>query len=380
MHLTTIFALSLPALLSVSCGKKPAAKVSAASPVEVTFSVIGTEDLSITRELPGRIQASRVAEIRARAAGILLEKSFREGEDIKAGAVLFRIDPAPLQAENASAKAKLARAEAILRQAEVQAARFQALVAVRAVSKQEAENSQAAIRIAATDVLAAKADVATTELSLDYATVVAPISGRIGKADVTEGALVGQGTATRLAIIQQLDPIFFDFAQPSGDLIALKHSQADHEKVTLLLEDGSEYDEPGKLLFSETTVDETTGMVLMRAEFKNPNRDLLPGMFARSRIVQAIKKDAITVPQRAVTRGPSGTASVMVIDASNHAQTRMIQTGEAIGDKWIVSSGLAPGEKVIIEGLLKARPGAALVPSAFSSATKETASAINRAR
>ncbi len=352
-------------LLLSNCGKKEAAGPPQMPPAAVTFTVAKKENVTITRDLPGRIEAFRVAEIRARVAGILLERTFKEGEDVEAGALLFKIDPAPLQATVDSAKANLARAEANAEQTKRQSDRFRELISSNAVSRQEADNSESATIVAAAEVLAAKAAVATAELSFGYATVTAPISGRIGKADVTEGALVGEGTATRLAVIQQLDPIYFDFTQSSGDLLALKRAKTDQDEVTLLLDDGSEYEHPGKLLFSEASVDETTGMVSLRAEFPNPKRDLLPGMFARARVVQAIRENAITIPQRAVTRGAGGAGNVMVIDASNIAHPRVIQTSEVIGDQWIVSSGLEAGEKVIMEGLLKARPGAPVVPEPF---------------
>jgi membrane fusion protein (multidrug efflux system) len=362
-------------LLFPSCGKKPPAGPPQMPPAAVTFLPAATETVTITRDLPGRIDALRVAEIRARVSGILLKKTFEEGADVKAGDVLFQIDPAPLQAARDSAAANLARAEANAKQAENQVNRFRELVAVNAVSKQDADNAESAVTIANAEVLAAKAALATAELNLGYATVTAPISGRIGKAQVTEGALVGQGDATLLAVIQQLDPIYFDFTQSSTAMLALKKSGADQSKVTLLLEDGSQYESPGRILFSEASVDETTGMVTLRAEFPNPKRDLLPGMFARARVVQAVLENAVTIPQRALTRAAGGMGTVMVVDDANHAQVRLVQTGEMSGDKWVVSSGLKAGEKVIIEGLLKARPGAPVVPEPYVPETSDGKSA-----
>lgn len=342
-------------------------------PAAVTFAKAASETVTITRDLPGRLDAMRVAEVRARVAGILLKKTFEEGAEVKAGDVLFQIDPAPLQAARNSAAANLARAEATAQQAQNQVKRYRELVAVNAVSKQGADDSESAVTIAEAEVGAATSALATAELNLGYATVTAPISGRIGKAVVTEGALVGQGSATLLAVIQQLDPIYFDFTQSSSDLLALKRARgkskaAGNDQVTLLLDDGSEYEHPGKLLFSEVSVDETTGMVTVRAEFPNPDKYLLPGMFARGRVIQSINENTITVPQRAVTRTLGGAGSVMVIDETDHAQLRMIQTGEPTGDKWVVTSGLKEGERVIMEGLLKARPGAPVVPSPFEPA------------
>lgn len=341
-------------------------------PAHVSFVPAAAETVAVTRDLPGRVDAVRVAEIRARVAGILLKKEFQEGADVKAGDKLFQIDPLPLESALASASANLARAEAASKQAENQVARFRELVAVNAVSKQDADDSESAVLIAAAEALAAKSQVTTAGLNLGYATVTAPISGRIGKAQVTEGALVGQGDATLMAVIQQLDPIYFDFTQSSAEMLAMKKAMAGKDpsqsKVTLLLEDGTEYEKKGTILFSEASVDQSTGMVLMRAEFPNSDYALLPGMFARGRVVQAVKENAVTIPQRAVTRGAGGSGSVMIIDDKNLAQTRVIQTSEAIGDKWIVSSGLEPGERVMIEGHLKVRPGAPVVAEPFAPA------------
>ncbi|NQX02693.1 efflux RND transporter periplasmic adaptor subunit [bacterium] len=370
--------LSVISLFLPSCGKKAPVAPPPMPPAVVTFLPAAAETVTITRDLPGRIDALRVAEIRARVSGILLKKTFEEGADVKAGDVLFQIDPAPLQAALDSAAANLARAEANAKQAQNQVGRFRELVAVNAVSKQDADNSESAVAIAAAEVLAAKAALVTAELNLSYASVTAPISGRIGKAEVTEGALVGQGSATLLAIIQQLDPIYFDFTQSSSDLIALKKSGAAQSEVTLLLEDGSKYEAAGRMLFSEASVDETTGMVTLRAEFPNPKRDLLPGMFARARVVQSVRENAITIPQRALTRGVGGVGTLMIIDDTNHAQLRMVQTGEMTGDKWVIPSGLKAGERVIIEGLLKARPGAPVVPEPFVVDAKSAPSAASK--
>ena len=369
--------LSVLWLFLPSCGKKAAPVMPAMPPAAVTFVPAETETVTVTRDLPGRIDAVRVAEIRARVSGILLKRIFEEGAEVKAGDVLFQIDPAPLEAARDSAAANLAKAEANSAKAENQVKRFRELVAVNAVSKQDADDAESAVSIADSEVQAAKAALATAVLNLGYATVTAPISGRIGKAQVTEGALVGQGSATLLAVVQQLDPIYFDFTQSSSDHFALKNAGANQNKVTLLLEDGSDYGSPGRLLFSEAFVDETTGMVTLRAEFPNPKRDLLPGMFARARVVQAVRENVVTIPQRALTRGAGGVGTVMVIDDANNAQVRMVQTGEMSGDKWVVNSGLKPGERVIIEGLMKARPGAPVVPEPFvpAAAPGQTSSA-----
>ena len=343
-------------------------------PAAVTFVAAASETVNITREYPGRIDALRTSEVRARVIGILLEKTFTEGADVKAGDTLFKIDPLPLEAAKASAEATLARGEASVKQTEATAKRYRDLAASRSVSQQDIDNAEAALQVAQADVLSAKAAVTTATLNLGYATVTAPISGRIGRAEVTEGQLVGQATATRLAIIQQMDPIYFDFTQSTAELISLKRAIAsgtmgkvapDQAAVTLILDDGSEYEKKGRILFSEVSVDETTGMVTLRAEFPNPERLLLPGMFARARFVQATKPNAVTILQRAVTRGQGGKGSVMVIDDTDHARSRQIETAEAIDDKWVVTSGLKPGERVIVEGLLKVKPDAPVKPEKF---------------
>ena len=366
MRSTLFLPLSIFWLFLPSCSKKAAAKPPGLPPAPVTFVPAVTETVTITRQLPGRISALRVAEIRARVAGILTKKTFEEGADVQMDDVLFQIDPAPLQAANDSSAANLARAEANAKQAQNQLNRFRELVAVRAVSRQEADNSESAMAIARAEVLAAKADFTKSELNLSYATVTAPISGRIGKAAVTEGALVGQGAATLMAIIQQLDPIYFDFTQSSADLNGLKNAGSNQTEVILLLEDGSEYSSPGRMLFSEASVDPTTGMVSLRAEFPNPRRDLLPGMFARARVVQAVKENVVTIPQRAVTRAAGGKGSILIVDDSNRSQLRIIETGDAFDDKWIVTAGLKNGERVIIEGHLKTRPGSPVIPELYA--------------
>ncbi len=361
-----------------ACRKNEAAGPPQMPPAAVTFAEVATEKVVITKDLPGRIDALRVSEVRARVPGILLRRTFEEGSEVKAGDVLFEIDPAPLEAARNSAAANLARSEAMLQQAENSVKRFRELVELKAVSKQGADDAESAVAIANAEIGAAIAALATAELNLGYATVTAPISGRIGKAIVTEGALVGQGSATLLAVIQQLDPIYFDFTQSSSDLLKLRRARnqsntTGDRAVTLLLDDGSQYEQPGKLLFSEVSVDETTGMVTLRAEFPNPEKLLLPGMFARARVVQSVEENAITVPQRAVTRGMGGAGSVMVIDATNHVAPRTIHTSEPAGDKWVVTDGLKPGERVIMEGLLKARPGAEVVPKPFGEKAPEPA-------
>jgi membrane fusion protein (multidrug efflux system) len=363
-------------VLPSACKPKGPATPPAPPPVEVTVITTAPERIAVTTELPGRIDAVRVAEVRARVPGILLKRTFEEGSDVKAGDKLFEIDPAQFEANYRSAQANLAKAEANQRQAQALADRAKSLVEVEAVSKQDYDNAEAAALQAAAEVQVAKSALSNSALSLSYATVTAPIDGRIGRALVTEGALVGQNESTPLATIQQLDPVYFDFTQSSTDLLRLRRAVAEGKvksleagtaQVTLLLEDGTEYPHPGKLLFSDISVDPTTGMISLRAEFPNPDRLLLPGMFARARLEQAVNEQAITVPQRAATRSAGGGATILIVTPENKVEARSVVLGNAIGDKWVVNQGLAAGEKVIIEGLQKVRPGATVKPVAVSS-------------
>ncbi|MDE3065973.1 MAG: efflux RND transporter periplasmic adaptor subunit [Verrucomicrobiota bacterium] len=369
-----------PAILALAllsgCGRQPPPH--ATLPPEVGVVTITTESLPITTDLPGRIDPVRTAQVRARVAGILLKRVFEEGSDVKEGEVLFRIDPAPFQAAYDSAKAALAKAAANNRQNQALARRYTKLVKIAAVSKQDYDNAVAAAAQGRADVLAAKAALETASLNLGYCTVTAPISGRIGPALVTEGALVGQNSATELAVIQQLDPIYFDFTESSTEVLKLRRefesgqlkSLAPGEaKVTLLLEDGTTYAHPGRLLFSDITVDPTTGMVTLRALFPNPDHLLMPGMFARARLEQAVDAKAITVSQRGVTYGPDGKPSVMVVTPDNKVEERPVTVGSAVDGKWIITGGLKVGDRVILAGLQKVRPGVTVKPVPFESPT-----------
>jgi membrane fusion protein (multidrug efflux system) len=371
--LPTLF-LGLAALLALSagaCKRGGPAAPAAPPPAEVTVEKVETRRVSVTNELPGRVDAIRVAQVRARVPGILLKRTFEEGSEVKAGDKLFEIDPAQFEANLQSSRAALAKAEANERQARALADRAKSLVEAEAVSKQEYENAEASAAVAAAEVQAVKAALSNTALSLSYATVTAPISGRIGRALVTEGALVGQNESTPLATIQQLDPVYVDFTQSSTDVLRLRRAVAEGTvktiengaaQVALLLEDGTEYAHPGKLLFSDISVDPSTGMVALRAEFPNPDKILLPGMFARVRLQQAVNEQAVTVAQRAVARGAAGSATVMTVTPDNKVEVRPVMLGEAVGDRWVVLKGLAPGDSVIVEGLQKARPGAVVKP------------------
>jgi membrane fusion protein (multidrug efflux system) len=383
-HLLLHFRIVLAGVLAFSfgsCKRNAANNAAATPPPEVTIETITPRRVAVTNELPGRIEAVRVAQVRARVAGILLKRVFEEGADVKAGDTLFLIDPAPFEANLLSAQANLAKAQATESQARAIAERYKALLEVEGVSRQDYDNAAAAALEAAAEVEASKAAVTNATLSLGYATVTAPISGRIGRALVTEGALVGQNETTPLATIQQLDPVYFDFTQSSTDVLRLRRAvEAGSVKsfapgtaqVTLLLEDGSTYQQPGKLLFSDISVDPNTGMLSLRAEFPNPDRLLLPGMFARGRVEQAVNEEAITAPMRAVSRGAGGAATALVVGEGNKVESRDLKLGNAVGDRWIVTEGLKAGDRIVVEGLQKTRPGGVVRPVMVGQAAAST--------
>ncbi|OIR01522.1 multidrug resistance protein MexA precursor [mine drainage metagenome] len=361
--------------LLAGCGKGPQAR-GPMPPPEVSVATVTSQRLPIISELPGRIDPVRVAEVRARVAGILLHRVFEEGSNVKAGQVLFEIDPAPFKASLESADASLAKARAAAFQARTLANRYKSLLAADGVSRQDYDNAEAGARQAEAEVLAAKAAVTTARLNLGYATVTAPISGHIGAALVTEGALVGQNEATPLATIQQTDPVYFDFTQSSNEVLRLRRAidsgriqrvAPGAAEARLVFDDGTEYSHPGKLLFSDITVDPGTGMVTLRAEFPNPDGMLLPGMFARIRLEQGVQDSAIIVPMRAVTRGENGTGTAFVVGPGNKVELRTLKLGDATGENWVVYSGLRAGETVIVEGLQKVRPGMTVHPVPFQS-------------
>lgn len=388
-------ALTLAALFMLAaagCNKSPNAGGpgggmpggGAMPPTEVGVITISPEAVAMTVELPGRVNSVRVAEVRARATGILLKRRFEEGAEVTEGQVLFEIDPAPLQAARDSAKASLLKAEATLEQAQADARRKEALVKINGVSQQAYETAKATARQSEADVLSAKAALETAELNLGYAKVTAPISGRIGKALATEGALASATEATQLAVIKQLDPIFVDFAQSSAEMLKLKRMldagkmqgiSPQEVKITLTLEDGSAYAAPGRLVFSDVTVSEQTGSYTLRGEFPNPDRLLMPGMFVRGQIEVAKEAQAITVPQRGVARDANGQTSVLLVNAQNQVEQRDIKISSAAGNKWIVASGLKAGDRVIIEGLQKVRPGSPANAVPFQAGGKPTGAA-----
>lgn len=357
--------LSALALALSACDKSPAAETKAPL-AKVRTEVIATVPLSINNELSGRVVAPRVAQVSARVAGVVLKRVYTEGSEVKQGDVLFLIDPAPFKADLDSAQAALRKSRALSMQTKLQDQRYTELVESNAISRQDYDNARALALQADADVAANQAAVRRAELNLGYATVTAPISGRIGRALVTEGALVGQGEVTAMARIQQLNPIHVDLTQSTRDLDNLRESYRAGElqqvgknqaRATLIRDNGSLYPLPGKLLFTDVSVDPSTGQIILRSEFPNPDYDLLPGSFVRVRLEQAVNKEAISVPQRAILRDGAGVAQVLLLDGENRVRQQPVQLGSVQNDRWIVNAGLKPGDRIVIEGLQHARAG-----------------------
>ena len=349
-----VFALPL---LSACSPAKPKA---APPPPKVSVITLAPAPVPITTELPGRVAAFRVADVRPQVNGIILKRLFVEGSEVKEGQQLYQIDPAPYQATLDSATATLMSANA-------QARRFKLLAASNAVSKQDYDNALAA-------ALRAKADVETAHINLVYTRVLSPISGRISRSAVTEGALVTANQPTVLATVQQLDPAYVDVTQPSSTLLRLQReadsgqlerNKAGETPMHLVLEDGSNYAEQGTMKFSEVTVDEGTGSVTLRAVFPNPQRLLLPGMFVRGELEEGVKRDALLVPQLGVSRDQKGDAVALVVGPHDIVALRVLEADRAVGDKWLVTAGLKAGDRVIVEGLQLAPPGTRVDPQEY---------------
>ncbi len=357
-------ALLASALALSGCGSSDEA--SAPPPPEVGVVVAEPQTVTLRTELPGRLEPFRVAEVRARVAGIVQQRLFTEGSDVNAGQTLYVIDTKPYQAAVDSAEANLERAAANLVKASAQAKRYQLLAATNAVSELDNITTQATQTQAKAEVAAAEAALKSARIDLEYASVTAPIAGRIGRALVTEGALVGQGSATPLATVQQIDPMFVSFTQPAAAVLQLRkaiasgelHQNDDSEAATvhLLLDDGSDYAHEGKLLFADLTVDQTTGQISLRAQVPNPDGLLLPGMYVRVRLPQAQTDGAILLPQQAVTRGAQGD-SVMVVDDEGQVASRKITIDSNLDGKWIVTAGIEAGEQIMVDGFQKIHPG-----------------------
>ena len=372
-RLTLGSAAVLAALMVLSaCGDK-APQGGPPPPPEVGVVIVAPKTLDVPTELPGRVEAARVAQVRARVTGIVQKRLFAEGSDVKAGDTLFQIDPAPYKAAVDSARATVAKAQASEQQASGLLARYKPLREANAISQQDFVNATSAAAQAGADVAAARAALQTAQLNLDYATVVAPISGRIGQALVTEGALVTAGEATQLALIQQVDQVYVNFSQPVSDITKLRKSFASGKSrslgltipVRIVLDDGSELPQAGKLLFSDLSVDQTSGQVNVRAKVANPDGALLPGMYVRGRIAQQQVDSAVLLPQQAVQRTTQND-TVMVVGADGKPAVRVIKLGGNENGNWIVLDGLKPGEQVIVDGFQKIRPGGSVKPVAWS--------------
>lgn len=358
---TLLSSLILSALLLSGCDDKEKTPPQLPTP-QVTVHVVKSAPLTVTTELPGRTSAFRIAEVRPQVNGIILSRNFTEGSDVKGGQSLYQIDPATYQVAWDSAKSDLAKSEAAANIAHLTVKRYVPLLGTQYISQQDYDQAVANARQADASVLASKAAVETARINLAYTKVISPISGRIGKSFVTEGALVTNGQANALATVQQLDPIYVDVTQSSADFMRLKQASlqkgSQASNVELVMENGQPYAEKGTLQFSDVTVDENTGSITLRAVFPNPQHQLLPGMFVRARIDQGVQPDAILVPQQGVTRTPRGDATVMVVTAENKVELRNVVAPQAMGDKWLISSGLQEGDKVIVSGLQKVSPGA----------------------
>jgi membrane fusion protein, multidrug efflux system len=369
----TLVTIAIAATLG-ACGKdkdKAAAPPPGAQgPVQVGVITVAAQPVTLTKELPGRTSALRVAEVRARVNGIVQKRLFTEGTDVKQGQVLFVIDPAPYQAVLESAQAQVARAEASVASAQSLSDRYATLIQSNAISRQEYEDAASRLKIAQADVAAARAAVKAARINLDYTSVAAPIAGRIGRAEVTEGAYVQQGTATLMATVQQIDRVYVDVTMSSAEHARMRRAVEAGElqtteggaKVALVLEDGRVYAEPGALQFADVSVDPTTGSIALRAIFGNPRGELLPGMFVRARIEEGTSPRAILLAQKAVSRDQSGRPTALVVGKDRKVELRPLITERSIGDSWLVTSGLAVGDQVIVDGLQRVRPGAEVNP------------------
>ncbi len=365
--------LLLTALFGVSelagCGAHQSGGPAGQGTPEVGVVTLKTAPVTLTTELPGRTSPFEISEVRPQVGGIIIARPFTEGAQVRAGQVLYQIDPAPFRAAYNQARAQLASAQANVLSLQLKAERYADLVRINAVSKQDYDDALAAARQAAAAVDQQRAAAETAHINLGWATIAAPISGRVGVSGVTKGALVTPGQSAALTIIQRLDPIYVDVTQSSGDLLKLRRALAAGQlnsggpataTVSLKLEDGSTYPLQGKLQFTDVTVDPSTGAVTLRALFPNPRGLLLPGMFVRAVVAEGVATNGLLAPQQGVSRDEKGLPVALVVDATGHAQQRQVQTDGAVGNQWLIRGGLAPGDRLIVEGLQNVKPGDAV--------------------
>lgn len=381
-YLVTVFGVLLTALMLTGCGKsRSAGGPPQGNAPEVAVVVIQPEHLTITTELAGRASAFLVAEVRPQVSGIIQKRLFEEGADINAGDLLYQIDPAVYEAAYAGARATLARTEANLTAARYRSERYKELVAINAVSRQNYDDAFAALKQAEAEIEVSKAAAEAARINLAYTRVIAPISGRIGKSSVTIGALVTANQGAALAVIQQLDPVYVDAPQSSANLLCLKRNTANgllkrddvnQAKVRLLLEDGTPYPLEGTLKFSDVTVDPSTSSFILRMIFPNPDHTLLPGMYVHAVIEEGVNEQALLVPQQGISRDPKGNAIALVANASDKVEQRTVKVDRAIGDKWLVTDGLKPGDRMIVEGVQKVRPGGSVKAVPFDAGRKDS--------
>lgn len=366
---STLAVLILATALA-ACGGGAQEQTGAPPPPEVAVQTVKPGDISVSAILPGRTSAYAVAQVRPQVSGVITERLFTEGDAVAAGQPLYRIDAAPYEAAHENAKAALARARAIAEAAVKKEARYNELVEHEAVSRQNQDDAIAAAGQARADIAAARAALEAAKVDLDRTVIKAPIDGRIGRSFATVGALVTANQAQELAVINALDPIYVDVAQSSADILRMKRrfenggASADNESlpVSLTLEDGGAYAHKGRLELTEVSVDPSTGSVTLRAIFPNPDNFLMPGMFVRAEIIEGRRNDAILVPQKAVARNPQGEGYVIVVDAENKTEQRIVETERAVGDQWVLAGGLKPNERIVIEGFQRFRPGDAVTP------------------
>jgi len=357
--------LAYVAVFSSSCGRQAQSQGQSQVP-EVSTITVATESVELVTELPGRVSAFRIAEVRPQVSGLILKRYFVEGSDVKAGQLLYQIDPAPFEAALNNAKAALGKAEAQILSIKPKVERFRELLAEKAVSQQDYDDVSAALKQAMAEVEYWKASVQSAQINLGYTRITAPISGRIGKSNVTEGAVVTAYQQMPLTTIQQLDPVYVDVTQSTTELQQLKRKIEEgrlkyggqkNTKVKIILDDGTIYPRPGDLQFRDVTVDPTTSSVTVRIIVSNPDHMLLPGMYVRAQVQEGINEHAILVPQEAVQRDRKSNPFVLVVNQEQKVEVRPVVLDRAIGDKWLVASGLSPGDRVIVEGIVKVRPG-----------------------